>query len=157
MIEGHVFRNVVDALTLVPLIASVYQVYLDKPTLGITKPQIEAIFERIKKSSANELPAGSHDVTPTGARLNYVINVEDQGDGDTIGHYQITSPTGDSFIQHKATDGNTVTHNDAKAQGILAKGNDMVLIAEAPPLHTVGLMFFGVLIYRPKGQPVFKK
>lgn len=160
MIEMSSIINTVDLSTVVPLFAAVYQIYLNKPIVAWNKSEVSNALREVKEhGKITELPAGSHDVTPEGAQLNYTVIVQDQGGGDNIGYIQVTSPEGFSFVRHETNSGISSTSLVDRPQETLSNpGGQSTIIGEAITSGmNSGFKLFGVILYRPKGQAVFPK
>ena len=160
MIEMNI--NPANLLQFVPLIATIYKVYLKTPKVVNTVYDLDVAMANIKKSPITELPVGTFDVTPDGAEFNYTLDVEDQGgSGDNVGHLQITSPTGGTFTRGRATAQEGLLKQDNASGRIdLSGGNGSAFLVgegEGDANDIKNYTIFGVLLYRPKGQPVFSK
>lgn len=154
MIEMHAaLGSAVELVKIAPLVAAVYQVYFRRPKIILNEAETAQAFQDLKSIPPIELGEGTHNVTPDGAQQNYVIDVTDNGEGDNVGLLQIASPYGSIFTRYDVRD-KGIPKNQPGFKVLSNPRGDAQMIAEAVT-DSSELRFFGVLIFRPKGQPVF--
>lgn len=153
-------NHAAELAVLVPFLASVYQIYLRKPLVVNNRGSVSNAMAQIRKSEVVELPVGTHNVTPTGARNNYTVTVTDKGDGDNMGILQVSNPDGNSFSEIGMTQDSRFT-TETISNGIVSlnsdKGGGYVETIAEPTGNGADIEIFGLLAYIPKGQPVFPK
>ncbi len=157
-----VLSKAVELAMLAPFIATVYKMYLNKPLIVNDRPSVKKALGEIRKIKPEELPIGTHDVAPPGSEQSYVINVYDRGNDDTAGTLQISNPAGFSFIETgmmRGAESTTETLSNGVVQ-LDSQGDDGYVETIVEPANNGdpnAVKMFGMLVYMPKGKPIFEK
>ncbi len=156
MIETTFSQQIISAAAMVPILGAVYQLYLKKPIVVSTKEQVMATMKQLRTSPVTQLPTGSYDVTPEGAKMNYTLQiVSDEENDDTVGQLQITnsSPVVMERIYHDSAK-NLTTETLVQSGNIehLDYGKSMTI---AEPSVQGKVKIFGMLLCKRKAEQIF--